>query len=231
MKTTFFSIVSAAFLLAGCQAQTIPGVETVPPATFAEKLKATPNAQLLDVRTPGEFAGEHLDNAVNIDWNGEGFAEKAAKYDKSKPVFVYCKIGGRSIQAAHELHNIGFTKIYNLQGGIVKWAADGFAPKSDKIIGMCPQEYAEMLGSDTVLVDFYAEWCEPCQKMKPYLLKMQDELKDKIKIVRLNADENKTMMESLKIDELPALYLYKDKKIVWQHKGFISEDDLKKQLQ
>jgi thioredoxin len=230
MKTTLFSVVFAAFLLVGCNAQT-KNVEVIPPDVFAGKLKSMPNPQLLDVRTPSEFAGEHLDNATNVNWNGDDFAAKASKLDKSKPVFVYCKIGGRSNQAAQKLREMGFTKIYDLQGGIVKWAADGFAPKSDRIIGMCPQEYGEMLNTDKiVLVDFYAEWCAPCKQMAPYLAKMQEELKDKVTIIRLNADEHKTMMTEMKIDELPALYVYKNKKIVWEHKGFISEDELKKQL-
>jgi thioredoxin len=230
MKTTLFSVVFAAFLLVSCNAQN-KNVEVIPPAAFAGKLKSMPNPQLLDVRMPSEFAGEHLDNASNVNWNGDDFAAKASKLDKSKPVFVYCKIGGRSNQAAQKLSEMGFTKIYDLQGGIVKWAADGFAPKSDRIIGMCPQEYGEMLNTDKiVLVDFYAEWCAPCKQMAPYLAKMQEELKDKVTIIRLNADEHKTMMTEMKIDELPALYVYKNKKIVWEHKGFISEDELKKQL-
>ena len=54
---------------------------------------------------------------------------------------------------------------------------------------------------------------------------------DKVTIIRLNADENKTMIANLKIDELPVLLLYDKKEMKWRHSGFISEDDLKKQLQ
>lgn len=222
---------SALFFIS-CNAQPGKKAKVLSPTLFAEKIKETPNAQILDVRTPEEFAGEHLDNAVNVNWTGNDFDAGAAKFDKSKPVFVYCKIGGRSAQAAARLGEMGFAEVYDLQGGIMKWNADGLAPKSDKIIGVCPQEYAEMLNTEKlVLVDFYADWCEPCKKMTPYLLKMSDEMKDKVTIVRLNADENKTMIADMKIDSLPALYLYKNKKIVWQHKGYIAEDDLRKQLQ
>lgn len=223
--------IASIIFLTGCNAQPAKNVEVLPPSAYAEKIKATPNAQIIDVRTPMEFSGEHLDGAKNINWNGGNFEAEATKLDKSKPVFVYCKIGGRSGQAANKLSQMGFSKIYDLKGGILKWNADGFAPKSDKIIGVCPQEYNEMLATDKlVLVDFYADWCEPCKKMAPYLSKMSAEMKDKVTIVKLNADENKTMISEMKIDELPALFLYKDKKIIWQHKGFISEDELKKQL-
>lgn len=212
--------------------QVSKNIHTIPPAAYAEKIKTTPNAQILDVRTPEEFSGEHLDQAQNVNWNSNDFAEKALQYDKSKPVFVYCKVGGRSKQAAEKLSTLGFTEIYNLDGGILKWNAAGFSKPSDKIIGMCSQEYGDLTkSSQKVLVNFYADWCEPCKKMQPYMLRMQTELKDKVTIARLNADENKTLVSEMKIDDLPVLILYENNKIKWQHKGFISEEDLKKQLQ
>jgi thioredoxin-like negative regulator of GroEL len=67
--------------------------------------------------------------------------------------------------------------------------------------------------------------------MKPYLLKMEKELADKVVMIRLNADENKTLLQEMKIDELPTLILYENKIIKWKHAGFIGEEDLKKQLQ
>ena len=66
--------------------------------------------------------------------------------------------------------------------------------------------------------------------MEPYILQMQKEQNTNYVIVRLNADENKTMMKELKIDQLPALFLYKNKEVVWKHNGYISEQDLNKQL-
>jgi thioredoxin len=199
---------------------------------FAEKIKATPNAQILDVRTPEEFTSEHIDKATNINWLGNDFVANAEKLDKSKPVFVYCKSGGRSAKASAKLAELGFKTIYELQGGIMKWNAAGLSKPSKKIVGMSSQEYAELLNSDKkVLIDFYAEWCAPCKKMTPYLLHMQKKLADRVTIIRLNADENKTLISEMKIDELPTLLLYENKKLKWKHSGYISEEDLKKQLQ
>ena len=54
---------------------------------------------------------------------------------------------------------------------------------------MCSQEYAELLITDKkVLINFYAEWCEPCKKMAPYLLKMQKELADKAAVEAKDPD-------------------------------------------
>src|ERR1035437_1738060 len=60
---------------------------------FSEKIKEVPSAQIVDVRTPEEFEKGHLQNAKNIDWNGNEFEKQMVTIDKSKPVFVYCLSG------------------------------------------------------------------------------------------------------------------------------------------
>lgn len=231
MKSQFLSLVLSSFLFISCQSQPSITVQTIDAKTYAEKLKTTEKPQLLDVRTPEEFSAEHIDNATNVNWNSDDFVTKASKYDITKPVFVYCKVGGRSAQAGNKLAEMGFKEIYNLDGGILKWNAIGMAKPSDKIIGMCSQEFNELLKSDKkVMINFHAKWCEPCKKMTPYILKMQTEMKDQIAIVRLDADENKSLLESLKLDGLPVILIYENGKEVWRNTGFISEEDLKKHL-
>jgi len=232
MKAILLNFLFIGFLFASCNGQTNAKYESIAAANFAQKIKSTAQPLIIDVRSQEEFAGQHIDNAINIDWNGDNFEGKISKYDKSKPIYVYCMSGGRSKQAAEKLGDMGFTKIYELQGGIMKWNAAGLSIPTDKIIGMCIQEYNDLFKTDKiVLIDFYAEWCAPCKKMTPFLLKMQKEMADKVTIVRLNADENKTLISQLKIDELPTMFIYKDSRILWKHMGFISEEELTKQLQ
>ncbi|WP_293873257.1 rhodanese-like domain-containing protein [Flavobacterium sp.] len=231
MKINLLSLLLLPFLFINCQGQSSKTVKTIDAKLFAEKLKTTQNPQLVDVRTPEEYSNDHIENAVNANWNGNDFVDKATKFDKSKPIFVYCKVGGRSAQAADKLVELGFKEIYNLDGGIMKWNAAGSAKPSDKIIGMCDQEFGELVkSSDKVMIDFNAKWCAPCQKMKPYILKMETEMKDKIKIVSLDADENKTIVEQLKLEGLPTIIVYEKGKEVWRNVGYISEEDLKKHL-
>lgn len=231
MKSNFFLFFLLCFIAVGCTGQPSKNIETIPSATFAEKIKATPNPQILDVRNPEEFTTEHIENATNISWNAGNFIANTDKLDKSKPIFVYCKVGGRSDKAAKKLAEAGFTKIYNLDGGLMKWNATGYGKSSDKIIGMCDQEYDELIKSDQkVLIDFYADWCAPCKKMTPYITKMQEEEKEKITIVRIDADKNKTIVDFLKLDGLPVVILYDNGKEVWRNTGYITEEDLKKHL-
>jgi thioredoxin len=233
MKLKIAVLLFVTTLLTSCQGQnSSSAIQTLDVKNYAEKLNKTENAQLIDVRTPEEFASEKINDAKNINWNGSDFVAQAEKLDKSKPVFVYCKVGGRSAQAADKLAELGFTEIYNLDGGIMKWNASGMAkPSTDKLIGMSTEDYQKIINSDKkVVINFGAEWCAPCKKMKPYITKLQSELKDKVKIVRLDADENKSLINDMKIDGLPVIIIYENGKETWRNMGYLSEEDFMKKI-
>lgn len=88
---------------------------------FEVKMTSTPDAQIIDVRTPGEFSEGYIKGAININYQGDSFADEIAKLDKSKPTFVYCRSGGRSAESCSYMANQGFTKLYELDGGISSW--------------------------------------------------------------------------------------------------------------
>ncbi|MEN9980946.1 MAG: hypothetical protein RL542_733 [Bacteroidota bacterium] len=229
LKIIILAIVTLA--ITSCKGQPSKNIQTIDAVAFSKAIQATPNPQVVDVRTPEEFASGHLIQAQNVNWMNPDFAANSVKYDKSKPIFVYCKSGGRSHKAAEKLAELGFTNVIEMEGGILKWEAAGLSKPSEKWIGITQKEYADLLNSDKkVLIDFYAEWCAPCKKMTPYLLKMQKEMGDKIVIIRLDADKNKSLLSEMKISELPTLLLYDNKQLKWQHSGYISEPDLKKQF-
>ena len=79
------------------------------------------DVQLVDVRSAEEFAIEHIPNAQNIDFRSPTFETDITKLDKSKPVVLYCKSGGRSSKCVKKMKEAGFEKIYELDGGISKW--------------------------------------------------------------------------------------------------------------
>lgn len=199
-------------------------------AEFNTKLKSMSDAVLVDVRTVSEFQGGHLANALNYPINAPDFEKKMAAIDKKKPVFVYCLSGGRSNTAAQKLKGMGFTRVYDMEGGIMKWRASGLpettaATKSKK--SMTLAEYTQLTTKKSlVLIDFYAEWCAPCKKMKPFLEEIDKEMAATVDVVRIDADAEKDLCKKLKVDALPVLVLYKNGKEVWKHKAFISKEDL-----
>lgn len=83
-----------------------------------KKIIEDPEVQLVDVRTPGEYSGGFIDDAINIDYTSNDFMTNCnEKLDKDKPVAVYCAAGGRSAKAMDRLKAAGFKKVYELGVG------------------------------------------------------------------------------------------------------------------
>ena len=83
--------------------------------------------------------------------------------------------------------------------------------------------------SKPVLVDFYADWCKPCQKVQPILKTVKREVGD-IRIVKVNVDKNPFIASNYKIQNLPTLIVFKNGKPVWTHEGILCPEKLKSVL-
>lgn len=201
---------------------------------FQKKIQDTPNAIVVDVRTPDEFNRGHLQNAINIDVNNENFGNQIGRLDKTKPVLIYCLSGSRSAYAAKVMRTNGFKEVYDLSGGMMKWRAAGLPETTNKSVAsaeMSSTQFKEILNTDKlVLVDVYADWCAPCKKMAPYLEEIQKEKASTVKIVRINADQNRSLMNDLKVTALPTLLLYKNKAVVWSNTGYLTKEEITSHL-
>jgi rhodanese-related sulfurtransferase len=91
---------------------------------FAAK-SAEAGVVVLDVRTPAEFAEGHLANAINIDFQSGNFEAEISALDKTATYAVYCRSGNRSGQAVKVMADLGFTNLYDMDGGVIDWAAAG----------------------------------------------------------------------------------------------------------
>ena len=86
---------------------------------------------------------------------------------------------------------------------------------------------ADVLESDKfVLVDFWAEWCGPCKAIAPSLEEISEEMKDKLKVVKVNVDENPTISQSYSIRSIPALMIFKNGVKVSEKMGAIPKSAL-----
>lgn len=86
---------------------------------FIAKYHSSPEAMLIDVRTPGEFNTSHIAGAIDIDYESSSFTSEIQKLDKTKTYFIYCRSGNRSSQASVIMRQDGIKNLYELQGGII----------------------------------------------------------------------------------------------------------------
>lgn len=99
-------------------------IEIISKDNFKAAISADPSIQLVDVRKQGEWDNGHIQQAVCIDYFSRNFVDQFQKFDKQKPLYLYCRSGNRSGKGARLLSQEGFTKIYDLEGGYLNWAKD-----------------------------------------------------------------------------------------------------------
>ncbi|MBM3426366.1 MAG: thioredoxin [Bacteroidetes bacterium] len=96
------------------------------------------------------------------------------------------------------------------------------AKKSPKEVLLTSQE--------PLLVDFYADWCGPCQTLSPILEKVVNELQGKVTLFKVNVDKHPQLAQQFAIRSIPHLMLFKRGKILWRKGGLLTSAELLKQL-
>lgn len=121
MKLLLNSLLLICFVFVG-NAQKKDAITILEKDSFAEAIKDN-NVQLLDVRTPKEYAEGHIADAKLLNYfEKDAFRKYAGKLDKDEPVYLYCRSGNRSQKAAKILVDMGFAEIYDLEGGYMNWS-------------------------------------------------------------------------------------------------------------
>ncbi len=135
--------------------------KTVYPQDLSTQLKLNPGYLLLDVRSKGEYADTssmastnlgHLKNAKNIDVQELASHLNDLQDYKNKPIFVYCSYSQRSRRASQMLADSGFTKVYNINGGMTtliqtRGAVNGLYETTNKYTILSPAEFCQELNN------------------------------------------------------------------------------------
>jgi rhodanese-related sulfurtransferase len=93
--------------------------------SLIQKNKDNPDFVILDVRTPKEFASEHIEDAINLDYYSKTILDDLDRLDKTKTYLIYCHTGSRSGKTFHFMKELGFQEVYHIVGGITRWKAEG----------------------------------------------------------------------------------------------------------
>jgi thioredoxin 1 len=93
-------------------------------------------------------------------------------------------------------------------------------------------KFETLIDQDTpVLVDFYADWCGPCQMMAPVLKEVADEMGDKVKIIKIDVDKNQPIAQRFGVRSIPTLILFKNGKILENKAGVMTKRDLTQMIE
>ncbi len=131
------ALIIGVFLTGGCiqtennteelqtQIQIIENITPEETYILIQEKKGNSNLVILDVRTPEEFLGEHIENAINLDYYSDTFRNDLDKLDKDKTYLIYCRSGRRSEDALNVMKELDFREVYNVLGGITRWKSSG----------------------------------------------------------------------------------------------------------
>ena len=226
MKKILNSTVCLACLfITSCKAQNT----NLDATAFEKAINTNDSVQILDVRTPGEYTSGHIKNSLLADWNNkEEYNRRIVFVDKTKPVYVYCLAGGRSAAAAKQMREAGYKNVFELSGGINAWKAASKPLEGKRNAKqMSIDEFnAAVNSSETVLVDFGAEWCPPCRKMEPVLKSLETNNAGKFKLVKVDGGNDEAILKVYNVTALPVFIIFKNGKQVWRKDGVVEEKEM-----
>lgn len=104
----------------------IEAVSAQEAAALTAAYKDSPGFVILDIRTPPEFQSGHLPGAQLVDYYSRDFQERLKALDKEKMYLIYCRSGNRSGRALSLFSQLGFNRIYHMEGGVNSWIKAGF---------------------------------------------------------------------------------------------------------
>jgi len=202
---------------------------TISSTAFSAAVKQ-PGAQILDVRTAGEYQSGHIANALQANWlDPKEFKNRTQYLDKSKIIYIYCQSGGRSASAQAALMEAGF-KVVNLEGGMSNWRMQQMPVEgAGNAVQMRVVDFEKLLQSNQyVLVDIGAVWCPPCRKMQPVMDALKQTPPKPFYFLAVDGGQDMDVMKLVKADDLPTFILYKNGIEVWSKVGVTPKDDFVK---
>ena len=199
---------------------------------FHDLLLSTAHPQLLDARTPEEFAINHISGAINVNINDSASIKQiVGTLRRDAPVFTYTiNDGGRSAQLAKKLKIYGFSTVYQLPGGLINWVGSGYPIISNngKGVDIFSEQLKELVRQQPlVLVEYGSRYCGTCRKQASVLDTLQKNYTEQqVKVIRVDLNDSPDLIKEEQVKVIPALALYKNGQLQWKHTGLLHFTDI-----
>lgn len=101
------------------------------------------------------------------------------------------------------------------------------------MITINPQNFKQEIqdSSKPVVIDVFASWCGPCQRMLPFFVELSQELGEKYTFAKLNVDDARSIAQDYKVTAVPTFIFIKNHEVVGKETGYMSKDDLKEKIE
>jgi rhodanese-related sulfurtransferase len=226
MKTTLFILILAAtsiYLL-------LSKNDILDPQEFAEALKHRENTILIDLRSGDDFSNGHIFGATHIDYGKSTYKWRIAELDTKQDLFIYCKDGKRTKEAAVYLESQGFNSVTVLKGGVKAWLDEGFTLTPEELIPdpkLTFESFSRMLDLEhLVIVDFYLPGDLNSRAIEPVLDELAITYDKKIKILRIDMDHYTYLAAEMEIEYPPTLQLYENGNLCIALEGVLNKKDI-----
>ena len=202
------------------------------------EIASASNITILDVRTSQERANGYIKNSTHIDFYDDFFLDKVDLLNKEKPIYIYCKLGGRSTKVSEKISQLGFKEIYNLEGGFITWSGHNLPfefiseNKLDNLSQGFTKAYIDSVLSlnTNTLIYVSTKWCAPCREMNPIVERLEKKLSNHLQIINIDLDNNYFVKEMYDISSIPLFVLYQNSEEVWRKNGIIAYSDIAEKL-
>jgi len=224
MKKKFIFAVVMAYNVTMAIGQNNTAAAAYPPLnvdSFAVRISQQTKPQIIDVRTPEEFAINHINDAINIDLRKANYLEDLTQLEKNKPVFIYAIQNYRPGLLSKELREKGYAEVYELKSGIASWIGSGRPYYSSAKNMVSLTEYKKLIADHRlVLVDIGTKYCGACVKVNKIVDSLKTENNNAYEILQLDLYNNHRLAADLKeIQSVPTLLFYKEGKLIWKKTG------------
>ncbi|QNR22665.1 thioredoxin [Croceimicrobium hydrocarbonivorans] len=91
--------------------------------------------------------------------------------------------------------------------------------------------FKELIQSDKpVLIDFHADWCQPCKVLGPIVKQVKEQMGDRVSVLKIDVDRNPELAAKLAIQGVPTLMIYRQGELKWRQSGVLSKEAIIQQL-